>query len=252
MFPVAPVTRMVMIFKLAVAHDRIAGMQAVLFDMDGTLVDSEKLWDISLAALYAQLGGRMTPEVRASMVGGSAEDTIHTAYTDLGLELDPVAMADSIRWLHDYTAELFDNGLPWCDGAPQLLEALAAEGTPMALVTNTARALTDRALNSIGRQFFSATVCGDEVRRGKPAPDAYLRAATLLDLPPSACLAIEDSVTGTAAAEGAGCPVLVIPNDVAVPRGLRRRHISSLTDVAVGDLYRIFSELTSEFGERTA
>lgn len=252
MFPVAPVTRMVMIFTVQATHDRIGAMQAVLFDMDGTLVDSEKLWDISLAALYEQLGGRMSPEVRASMVGGSAEDTIHTVYTDLGLELDPVAMADSIRWLHDYTAELFDNGLPWCDGAPELLEALAAEGTPMALVTNTQRALTDRALNSIGRQYFSATVCGDEVPRGKPAPDAYLRAATLLNLPPSACLAIEDSVTGTAAAEGAGCPVLVVPNDVAVPRGPRRRHLSSLTDVAVGDLYRIFSELTSQFGERTA
>ncbi len=227
-------------------------MQAVLFDMDGTLVDSEKLWDISLAALYEQLGGRMTPEVRASMVGGSAEDTIHTVYTDLGLQLDPVAMAESIRWLHDYTAELFDNGLPWCEGAQELLEALAAEGTPMALVTNTQRALTDRALNSIGRQYFSATVCADEVRRGKPAPDLYLRAAMLLDLPPSACLAIEDSVTGTAAAEGAECPVLVVPNDVVVPRGPRRRHISSLTEVAVDDLYRVFSELTSQFGERTA
>jgi HAD superfamily hydrolase (TIGR01509 family) len=186
------------------------------------------------------------------MVGGSAEDTMRTVYTDLGLELDPVAMTDSIRWLHDYTAELFDNGLPWCDGAQDLLEALAAEGTPMALVTNTQRALTDRALNSIGRQYFSATVCGDEVPRGKPAPDAYVRAAALLDLPPSACLAIEDSVTGTAAAEDAGCPVLVVPNDVAVPRGPRRRHISSLADVAVDDLYRIFSELTSQFGERTA
>jgi HAD superfamily hydrolase (TIGR01509 family) len=243
---------MVMIFTVRPTHDRIAAMQAVLFDMDGTLVDSEKLWDISLAGLYEHLGGRLTPEVRVSMVGGSAEDTMRTVYTDLGLELDPVAMTDSIRWLHDYTAELFDNGLPWCDGAQDLLEALAAEGTPMALVTNTQRALTDRALNSIGRQYFSATVCGDEVPQGKPAPDAYVRAAALLDLPPSACLAIEDSVTGTAAAEGAGCPVLVVPNDVAVPRGPRRRHISSLTGVAVGDLYRVFSELTSQFGERTA
>ncbi len=82
--------------------------EAVLFDMDGTLVDSEKLWDISLAALYEELGGTLTPEVRASMVGGCAEDTIRTVYTDLGLEPDPVAMAESIRWLHDYTAQLFD------------------------------------------------------------------------------------------------------------------------------------------------
>ena len=227
-------------------------MQAVLFDMDGTLVDSEKLWDISLAALYEELGGRLTPEVRASMVGGSAEDTIRTVYNDLGLELDPVAMEESIRWLHDYTAELFDDGLPWCDGAQELLEALAAEGTPMALVTNTQRALTDRALHSIGRQYFSATVCGDEVPHGKPAPDAYQRAAALLGLQPDACLAIEDSVTGTAAAQRAGCPVLVVPNDVAVPRGPRRRHITSLADVGVADLRRVFDELSSEFGERTA
>jgi HAD superfamily hydrolase (TIGR01509 family) len=243
---------MVMIFTVRGTHDRIADMQAVLFDMDGTLVDSEKLWDISLAALYHELGGTLTPQVRASMVGGTADDTIRTVFTDLRLEPDPSAMAESNRWLHDYTAQLFDRGLPWCDGARELLEALAAEGTPMALVTNTQRALTDRALNSIGHQYFSATVCGDEVPRGKPAPDAYQRAAALLGLHPDACLAIEDSVTGTAAAEGAGCPVLVVPNDVAVPRGPRRRHIASLADVGVIDLRLVFGELTSEFGERTA
>lgn len=226
-------------------------MQAVLFDMDGTLVDSEKLWDISLAALYEELGGRLSPQVRASMVGGSAEDTIRTAYTDLGLELNPVAMAESDRWLHEYTAQLFDGGLPWCDGAQELLEALAAEGTPMALVTNTARALTDRALESIGRQHFSATVCGDEVPHGKPAPDAYQRAAALLDVSPDVCLAVEDSVTGTAAAEAAGCPVLVVPNDVAVPNGPRRHHVTSLAGVDAGRLRRIHARLT-EFGERTA
>ena len=226
-------------------------MQAVLFDMDGTLVDSEKLWDISLAALYEELGGRISAEVRASMVGGSAEDTIRTVYTDLGLQMDPVAMAESDRWLHQYTAQLFEGGLPWCDGAQELLEALAAEGIPLALVTNTQRALTDRALNSIGPQYFSATICGDEVPRGKPAPDLYLRAAELLDLPPELCLAIEDSVTGSAAAESAGCPLLVVPNDVAVPIGPRRRHVGSLADVDVADLRRIYAEL-SQFKERTA
>jgi HAD superfamily hydrolase (TIGR01509 family) len=226
-------------------------MKAVLFDMDGTLVDSEKLWDISLAALYEELGGRLSHEVRASLVGGSAEDTIRTIYDDLGMELDPQAMAESDRWLHAYTGELFDAGLPWCDGAQELLEALAAEGTPMALVTNTQRALTDRALNSIGRQYFSVTVCGDEVPQGKPAPDAYLRAATLLDVPADHCLAIEDSVTGTAAAESAGCPVLVVPNDIAVPTGPRRRHVNSLADVDVAELRRVHAEL-AQFGERTA
>jgi HAD superfamily hydrolase (TIGR01509 family) len=243
---------MVMNLTVAEATDNNRCVQAVLFDMDGTLVDSEKLWDISLAALYAELGGRMTPEVRASMVGSSADNTIRIIYTDLGLDLDPVAMAESNRWLHAYTAELFDDGLPWCDGAQELLEMLAAETTPMALVTNTQRALTDRALHSIGREYFSATVCGDEVLRGKPAPDAYQQAAALLDLPPSACLAIEDSVTGTAAAEGAGCPVLVVPNDVAVPGGPRRHHVTSLAEVDVAGLRRIYTQLNSQFGERTA
>ena len=227
-------------------------MRAVLFDMDGTLVDSEKLWDISLAALYERHGGRLSPEIRASMVGGSAEDTIRTVYTDLGLQPDPAAMAQSDSWLHEYTAELFDGRLPWCEGARELLEALAAEGTPMALVTNTQRALTERALNSIGKHYFSASVCGDEVPEGKPAPDVYRRAAALLDLEPSACLAIEDSVTGTTAAESAGCPVLVVPNDVAVPSGPRRRHIDSLAQVAVSDLRTVFAELNSQLGERTA
>jgi beta-phosphoglucomutase-like phosphatase (HAD superfamily) len=122
----------------------------------------------------------------------------------------------------------------------------------MALVTNTQRALTDRALNSIGHQYFSATVCGDEVARGKPAPDPYQRAASLLGLRPEACLAIEDSITGTAAAEDAGCPVLVVPNDVAVPGGPRRRHVSSLAEVDVDALRSIHSQLNSQFGERTA
>lgn len=227
-------------------------MQAVLWDMDGTLVDSEKLWDISLAALYAELGGELRPEVRASMVGGSAENTIRTVYADLGLTPDPRAMAESGRWLHNFTAQLFDGGLPWCDRAQELLEALAAEGTPMALVTNTQRFLTERALNFIGRQYFTATVCGDEVPRGKPAPDAYRRAAALLGLPPAECLAIEDSVTGTAAAERAGCPVLVVPNDVAVPPGPRRVQISSLAEVNAAGLRSIHSQLNSQFGERTA
>jgi HAD superfamily hydrolase (TIGR01509 family) len=186
------------------------------------------------------------------MVGSVAENTMRIVYTDLGLELDPDAMAESSRWLNDYTADLFEGGVPWCDGAKELLEALAAERTPMALVTNTQRALTDRALNSIGRQYFSVTVCADEVPRGKPAPDVYQRAAVLLGLAPEACLAIEDSVTGTAAAEGAGCPVLVVPNDVAVPRGPRRWHTSSLAEVGVTDLRSIYSQLSSQFGERTA
>ncbi len=227
-------------------------MKAVLWDMDGTLVDSEKVWDVSLEALYDKLGGVLTPAVRASMVGSVAENTMRIVYTDLGLELDPVAMAESSRWLNEYTGDLFDAGLPWCNGAKELLDALAAEQTPTALVTNTQRALTERALNGIGRQYFSVTVCGDEVENGKPAPDPYLRAAALLGYQPQDCLAIEDSVTGTASAERAGCPVLVVPNDVEVPAGTRRTHASSLADLKIDDLRRIHARLSRGVAERSA
>lgn len=214
--------------------------------MDGTLVDSEKLWDVSLAALYDRMGGQITQELRTALVGSSAENTIRTIYADLGLEPDPVAMAESNRWLHSYTGELFaTRGLPWLPGAREMLEALAAEGVAMALVTNTQRDITEQALESIGREYFSVTVCGDEVPRGKPAPDPYQRAAHLLGVEPRWCLAVEDSVTGSMAAEAAGCPVLVVPNDVAVPATPRRRHVATLAGIGVGDLRDIHAEITA-------
>lgn len=223
-------------------------MKAVLFDMDGTLVDSEKLWDLAMHQLYARFGAVMTPEVRASTVGGSAESVIRIVYTDLGLDPDPDDMAATADWLHGATGDLFDAGLPWCDGARELLDAVAAAGIPMALVTNTRRALTERALETIGRDYFTASVCGDEVARGKPHPDPYRRGADLLGLTPGECLAIEDSVTGAASAEVAGCPVLVVPNDVEVPLSSRRRRVDSLVGLDVESLRAIFADLQSGGG----
>ena len=92
-------------------------MRAVLFDMDGTLVDSEKLWDIAMRELYARHGGLLTPEVRESTVGGSSESVIRLVYADLGLEPDPVEMAATADWLHDITGEL---SMPGCRGATAL------------------------------------------------------------------------------------------------------------------------------------
>jgi HAD superfamily hydrolase (TIGR01509 family) len=152
-------------------------------------------------------------------------------------------MASVADWLHEITGDLFDAGLPWCAGARELLDQVADAGVPMALVTNTRRALTERALNSIGRHYFAVSVCGDEVARGKPAPDPYRQAAALLGMDPAHCLAIEDSVTGAASAESAGCAVLVVPNDVQVPAGPRRRQVPSLAGLDVDRLRLVYDEL---------
>jgi HAD superfamily hydrolase (TIGR01509 family) len=226
--------------------------RAVLWDMDGTIVDSEKLWDVAMQELYARHGSVLSPLVRDATVGGSSESVMQIVYDDLGLDPEPAQMTETADWLHDYVGELFEVGLPWCDGARELLDALAHAGVPMAMVTNTRRGLTEKALNSIGRQYFAATVCGDEVVNGKPDPDPYLRAAELLGLDPADCLAIEDSVTGTASAEAAGCPVLVVPNEVEVPGSARRRQVTSLSAVSVEDLWAVYAELTERMGERTA
>jgi len=214
--------------------------------MDGTLVDSEKLWDAAMHAFYAQHDAVMTPEFRESTVGGSAENVMRMVYDDLGLEPAPDAMAQSADWLHDYTGELFDQGLPWRPGARELLDNCLAAGVPLALVTNTRRALAERALKTIGSHYFAVTVCGDEVPDGKPHPAPYLRAASLLGVAPADCLAIEDSVTGVASADAAGCAVLVVPNDVDVPGGPRRRHVESLVGLDVDDLQAIHAELDIE------
>ena len=227
----------------------MGAMRAVLWDMDGTLVDSEKLWDIAIEALYARLGGVLTAEVRAATVGGSAASTMRIVYDDLGMPAEPAAMAASAQWMYDHIAELFAAELPWRDGARNLLDGLAADGIPMALVTNTPRALTERALDTIGRHYFAAVVCGDEVMHGKPAPDPYRRAAALLRVRPRDCLAVEDSPTGATAAERAGCPVLVIPNAVAVPAGPLRRRLTSLDGLRIEDLRAVHTELLSSPGE---
>ena len=212
------------------------GPRALLWDMDGTLRDSEQLWDVALADLARHLGGEMTQEVRDGQVGASLRDAVHGLLGHLGLPVTEAATAEAGDWLTTRTAELFAAGIPWRPGAQQALELAPAAGWPQALVTNTGRTLTEDALGTLGRHHFAATVCGDEVAEGKPAPDPYLLGAALLGVDPADCLAVEDSPTGAAAAEAAGCAVLVVPLEVAVPGGPRRTHRDTLVGLSRADL----------------
>jgi len=229
--------------------DRDAGPDAVLWDMDGTLVDSEKLWTTSLHDTARWLGGALSPAAREAVVGGDMPRTLATLFDDLGLPHDEERMAAAERFLNDRTAELFAGGLSWRPGAQEALRLLDRLGWPTALVTNTERALTEAALDSIGREHFAVSVCADEVPFGKPDPDLYLRAAELLGVAPARCLAIEDSPSGALAAQRAGAAVLVVPCDVPVPGGPGRVLRPSLVGLTRADLQASYAEAR---GERAA
>jgi len=230
--------------------DRRPGPDAVLFDMDGTLVDSEKLWTVSLHDTARWLGGTLSSAARDAVVGGDLPRTLATIFDDLGLPPhDGERMAAAARFLTDRTAELFAGGLPWRPGAQDALRLLDGLGWPTALVTNTERALTEAALDSIGREHFAVSVCADEVPSGKPDPDLYLRAAELLGVAPARCLAIEDSPSGVVAAERAGAAVLVVPCDVPVLAGPGRVLRTSLVGLTRADLQDSYAQAR---GERAA
>ncbi|MBG6137620.1 HAD family hydrolase [Longispora fulva] len=187
-------------------------LAAVLLDMDGTLLDSEKVWEVALHDLAAHHGGTMTAAARTAMVGASMADSMDILHTDIGRpELDHEYSTD---WLESRMVELFSAGVPWRPGAAELIAVLRAQGVPLALVTATRRHLVEVCLDTLGRENFDVVVCGDEVPETKPDPAPYLRAAELLGVDPGRCVAIEDSPTGVASAVAAGCAVLAVPCEV--------------------------------------
>jgi HAD superfamily hydrolase (TIGR01509 family) len=213
---------------------------AVLFDMDGTLIDSEKVWDRSLVEVLRWLGGTdLSAAARRETLGGNLESSLRIVFREAGVEPEAELFDKAARMLVEKTAEFFEDGLPWRPGAVAVLEAVRAAGVPLALVTNTGRYLTDKALVGIGRERFDVTVCGDEVPHGKPAPDPYLRAAALLGVPIAECVAVEDSPTGIAAAEAAGAAVLAVPCEVAIPDAPGRVVRESLVGLRVEDLAEV-------------
>jgi HAD superfamily hydrolase (TIGR01509 family) len=187
-------------------------LAAVLLDMDGTLVDTEKLWDVALRELAGRYGGVLSDASRAAMVGGSAPDTMRLLRDDLGMPA--IDLDEGAVWLLARTAELWAAGIPWLPGAAELIAAVRAARIPTALVTNTNRSLVDVALCTLGASNFDVVVCGDEVTASKPHPEHYLAATRALGVDPADCVAIEDSPTGLASARGAGCALLAIPNEL--------------------------------------
>lgn len=216
-------------------------LAAVLWDMDGTLVDSEGLWSITMGELAAHLGGELSHATREELTGSSLRRTAATVLREVGLPDDGSSVEKAGRWLLDRTHEVFAEGLPWRPGARAALETVRAAGVATALVTSTYRELTEVALDQIGREWFDVTVCGDEVTATKPDPAPYRRACDLLGVDPGRCVAVEDSPTGTASAAAAGVSVLVVPAGPAVPEGDRRTFRDSLEGLTLSDLRLLHS-----------
>jgi HAD superfamily hydrolase (TIGR01509 family) len=214
-------------------------LQAVLFDMDGTLLDSEKIWDVALNDLSTWLGGELSIRARERMVGSSLARSIAILHADLDIDADPET---SGAYLTERTAELFRTDLTWKPGARELLAAVRDAGVPAALVTSTHRRLTEIALDVIGRENFATSVCGDEVGHPKPHAESYLTAAARLGVPPAHSVVIEDSPLGIAAGEAAGCLVVAVPSEVEIEPAPSRTVVDSLLSLSVERLDALVRE----------
>lgn len=206
---------------------------AILWDMDGTLVDTEPYWFDTEFELVAEFGGKWTEADAHSLVGFDLLDSAHELRTRGGVQLEPVEVVE--RLLDGVVARVADQ-LPWRPGAPELLAECVAGGIPCVLVTMSWRRLADAVIASAPAGSFVASVTGDEVRRGKPDPEPYLTAAATLGIEPGDCVAIEDSPTGVASALAAGCATLGVPHVVPVAASSGLTLVDSLVGVGLADL----------------
>ena len=185
-------------------------IDAVVFDMDGVLVDTEHLWDEVREELTREWGGRYTPEAQQAMMGMSSHEWSRYLHETVGLRELPGVINDEVvrRMLARYETDL-----PVIPGAVEAVDRLAAAGHRLALASSSNRELIDAVLRELElTAVFEVTVSSEEVARGKPAPDVYLEAARRLGVPPARCVAIEDSASGIRSAHAAGMRVIAYPN----------------------------------------
>jgi len=230
------------------------GLGAVLIDLDGTLLDTVDVWHAAYVRLSTELGVTLDADFWPEVAGRSMADSL----TVFG----PAAPADRSEHLVARLVELavtdLDHDPPgwhWLPGAQELVALVGPDGRKVpapatALVTSAWRAFTlpllGRALGDADvERTFDALVCGDDVTHGKPSPESYLRAAALLEVDPAACLVIEDSPTGVAAAEAAGMVVLAVPHAGPIASAPGRAVRDDLRGLTLGDLGALHARLRS-------
>ena len=189
-------------------------IEAVVFDLDGVLLDTEEVWSEARRQLVEERGGRWHEGAQRAMMGMSSHEWSRYMHDELGLAESPEEIsAEVVRRLE----ALYREHLPLVPGALEAVRRLAAHW-PLAIASSSNRPLIDLFLESTGTaELFRATVSSEEVSRGKPAPDVYLEAARRLGVEPARCAAVEDSHAGIRSAKAAGMRVIAIPNPAYPP-----------------------------------
>jgi HAD superfamily hydrolase (TIGR01509 family) len=189
-------------------------IEAVVFDLDGVLLDTEELWDEARRELAAERGGRWPEDAQQAMMGMSSPEWSRYMHDVVGLAEPPEEIsAEVVAGLE----RLYRERLPLLDGAVEAVRRIGSRW-PLGIASSSNRPLIDLFLELTGTgDLFRATVSSEEVARGKPAPDVYLEAARRLGVPPTSCTAVEDSENGIRSAASAGMRVVAIPNSVFPP-----------------------------------
>lgn len=210
---------------------------AVLWDMDGTLVDSEEYWLSSEQNLANEFNGSWDAQDGLDLIGMSLYESSKVMKAKMGLELEPDEIID--RLTDDVVAQL-SVSIPWRPGAQELLRELKKRGVKTALVTMSMKRMAESVVNQIPFKAFDVIVAGDMVTNGKPHPEPYLMAAELLGVAPKDCVAFEDSLTGLTSAEAAGTKAVGVVNIVPIPELPGRIIWSTLEGVTLRDLKKLF------------
>lgn len=212
---------------------------AVLWDMDGTLIDSEHYWMRAEIDLAKQAGGSWSEADGLGLVGMSLYDSSRIINEKLGLTQ---GIDDTIEQLTDLVQQSLRSSIPWRPGALQLLKALRERGIKTALVTMSMHRMAQTVAQSIGFDAFDLVLGGDDVRFGKPHPEPYLKAAELLGVPIDRCIALEDSLSGLTSAEASGAVAIGVPNLVTLPSKPERIIWPTLVNVTPDDFGRLLQE----------
>jgi HAD superfamily hydrolase (TIGR01509 family) len=198
-------------------------LKAVLFDMDGTLVDTEELWWQAVEQVASTLGYELSDADLPDVLGRPVEHTAAVLRRVTGSPLASLA-ADLLRQF----AIRVEARIVVRPGAMELLDRLPSYDIAIGLVSASPRSIVTTVLRALGADRFAVTVTADDTERTKPAPDPYLMAAHLLGVPTTACVAIEDSPAGVRSAETAGCHVLAVPSVMPIPPAPGRAVLDSL------------------------